>query len=120
MLRDAARKLEYPPGRCYWHLAADRKPFHNPKVEKWIRANLETEVNLKSRMAAIFLRTTKIANQDGVIASYYNNMGTQAVQDKLARAVMEKLLEWEAAEGLPLLVFTASSLLEAGPDQYNA
>ena len=55
-----------------------------------------------------------------MIASYYNNIGRQAVQDKLARAVMEKLLEWEAAEGLPLFIFTARSLLEAGPDVCSA
>ena len=74
-------------------------PFVNPRVEEWIQENLETEVHLKSRIAAIFLRTTTSANQDSVIASYYFNRGSQAAQDKLSRAVMEKLLEWEAVEG---------------------
>ena len=33
---------------------------------------------------------------------------------------MEKLLDWEAQEGLPLLVFTANTLIEAEPDRFQA
>ena len=71
-------------------------------------------------MAAIYLRTTKAPIQDQVIDTYYNaNLGRQDDSEQLARSILARLLELEAAHGLPLFIFTAWSLLEAGPDVYK-
>ena len=87
---------------------------------EWIQDNLETEVNIKSRMAAIYLCTTKNYYQHRIISSLYYNRDNQTIQDKLSRAVMEKVIEWEARDGEPLLIFTPKTLLEAEPDRYQA
>ena len=71
-LRDAARKAEYPPGRCNWKITVDGKPILDPDVEDWIQTNLDGHVNLESRLAAIFVRTTKPEIQEQVVSTYYN------------------------------------------------
>ena len=119
-LRDAARKKEYPPGTCNWKVTVDGKPILDPDVEDWIQTNLDGNVNLKSRLAAIFVRTTKPEIQQQVIGTYYNqNIGSQDDTEQLARAVLERVITLVAANGVPVQIFTPRSMLEAAPDQYQ-
>ena len=58
MIKDAGSKQEDPPGRCYQQLDERGMPFIPPEVHDWLSENLDTEINVKARMAAIYLVTT--------------------------------------------------------------
>ena len=120
MIKDAGSKQEDPPGRCYQQLDKRGMAFIPPEVHDWLSENLDTEINVKARMAAIYLVTTTKAIQDRVITELYCNHDGQYYQDKLARAIIEKVVKTEAKEGIPLFLFTGETLLSAEPDTYKA
>ena len=95
-------------------------PFIPPEVATWMGENLDTEINVKARTAAIYLVTTTKAIQDRIINNFYCNQDGQYHQDRLARAVIEKVVKLEAKEGHPLFLFTGETLLNAEPNKYKA
>ena len=120
MIRDAGSKQEDPPGRCYLQLDERQMPYVPPEVAKWMSDNLDTEVNCKARMAGIYLVTTQKHIQNRIITQFFCNQDGPFYQDQLARAVIEKVIKTEASQGLPLLIFTARTLLSAEPDRYQS
>merc|ERR1712020_342378 len=97
----------------------NNKGYTPPEVEKWISDNLDADINLKARMAAVYLMTTTKEIQDRVIDGLYCNHDGDFYQDKIARSVIEKVVRTEAKEGIPLFLFTGHELLNAEPDTFR-
>ena len=71
----------------------NNKGYTPPEVEKWISDNLDADVNLKARMAAVYLMTTTPEIQERVIDGLYCNHDGEFIKIKLLDQSLKKLCE---------------------------